>query len=166
MPDFGTTLFGENVGFIGLVALGLAGLGVWAGPARLGWLRLWVVAVSLFGVVMALGNQNGLYRLVAANIDVVAEFRVPARYLLLAYFPLAAAAALGTDALLGRDLGRLGARALQGLGGWPSSGWCSASPWSWEATATGSRAAAGGWWRPRLGCWPGWRPASGPCPGS
>jgi hypothetical protein len=49
--------------------------------------------------------------------DVVAEFRVPARYLLLAYFPLAAAAALGTDALLGRDLGRLGARVRQGLGG-------------------------------------------------
>ena len=35
LPDYGNTLFGENVGFIGLVALGLAGLGVWAGPARL-----------------------------------------------------------------------------------------------------------------------------------
>ncbi len=66
---------------------------------------------------MALGNQNALYRLIAGNVDLVAEFRVPARYLLLAYFPLAAAAALGTDALLGRDLGRLGARARQGLGG-------------------------------------------------
>ena len=117
LPDFGSTLFGENVGFIGLVALGLAGLGVWAGPARLGWLRVWVVAISLFGVVMALGNQNALYRLIAGHVDVVAEFRVPARYLLLAYFPLAAAAALGTDVLLGRDLGRLGARVRQGLGG-------------------------------------------------
>ena len=117
LPDFGTTLFGENVGFIGLVALGLAGLGVWAGPARLLWLRLWAVAISLFGLVMALGNQNALYRLIAGNVDLVAEFRVPARYLLLAYFPLAAAAALGTDALLGRDLGRLGARVRQGLGG-------------------------------------------------
>ena len=100
LPDFGNTLFGENVGFIGLVALGLAGLGVWAGPARLLWLRVWVVAISLFGLVMALGNQNALYRLIAGNVDVVAEFRVPARYLLLAYFPLAAAAALGTDVLL------------------------------------------------------------------
>ena len=117
LPDFGNTLFGENVGFIGLVALGLAGLGVWAGPARLLWLRVWAVAISLFGLVMALGNQNALYRLIAGNVDLVAEFRVPARYLLLAYFPLAAAAALGTDALLGRDLGRLGARARQGLGG-------------------------------------------------
>jgi hypothetical protein len=117
LPDFGSTLFGENVGFIGLVALGLAGLGVWAGPARLGWLRVWVVAGSLFGVVMALGNQHGLYRLIAGHVDVVAEFRVPARYLLLAYFPLAAAAALGTDVLLDGHLGRLRRRVLQGLGG-------------------------------------------------
>ena len=80
-------------------------------------MRAWAVAISLFGIVMALGNQNALYRLIAGNVDLVAEFRVPARYLLLAYFPLAAAAALGTDALLRRDLGRLGARARQGLGG-------------------------------------------------
>jgi hypothetical protein len=116
LPDFGNTLFGENVGFIGLVALGLAGLGIWAGPARLRWMRRWAVVLPLFGIVMALGNQNAFYRLIASNLDLVAEFRVPARYLLLAYFPLAAAAALGTDALLRRDLG-LGARALQGLGG-------------------------------------------------
>jgi len=117
LPDYGNTLFGENVGFIGLVALALAGLGIWAGPARLLWLRVWAVAISLSGLVMALGSQNALYRLIAGNVDLVAEFRVPARYLLLAYFPLAAAAALGTDALLDRDLGRLGARVRQGLGG-------------------------------------------------
>ena len=116
LPDYGNTLFGENVGFIGLVALGLAGLGIWAGPARLRWMRLWAVVLPLFGIVMALGNQHALYRLIAGNVDLVAEFRVPARYLLLAYFPLAAAAALGTDALLRRDL-RLGTRARQGLGG-------------------------------------------------
>jgi hypothetical protein len=117
LPDFGNTLFGENVGFIGLVALGLAGLGIWAGPARLGWMRRWAVALPLVGIVMALGNQNALYRLIASHLELVAEFRVPARYLLLAYFPLAAAAALGTDALLRRDPGGLRARALQGLGG-------------------------------------------------
>jgi hypothetical protein len=117
LPDYGTVLSGENVGFIGVVALGLAGLGVWAGPARLAFMRVWTVAVSLFGIVMALGNQNALYRLIAGNVGLVAEFRVPARYLLLLYFPLAAAAALGTDVLLGRDLGRHSARARQGLGG-------------------------------------------------
>jgi hypothetical protein len=117
LPDYGNTLFGENVGFIGLVALGLAGLGIWAGPARLRWMRLWAVGLPLFGLVMALGNQNPFYRLIAGHVDLVAEFRVPARYLLLAYFPLAAAAALGTDVLLHRDVGRLPARARQGLGG-------------------------------------------------
>jgi hypothetical protein len=110
-------LFGENVGFIGLVALALAGLGVWAGPSRLLFMRVWVVAVTGFGITMALGNQSALYRLIASNVDVVAEFRVPARYLLLGYFGLAAAAALGTDAVLYRDVGRLPARVRQGLGG-------------------------------------------------
>jgi hypothetical protein len=117
LPDYGNVLFGENVGFIGLVALGLAGLGVWAGPARLAWMRAWAVGLTLFGITMALGNQNPLYRLIAGNLDLVAEFRVPARYLLLCYFPLAAAAALGTDALLDRDVGNPRARARQGLGG-------------------------------------------------
>ena len=117
LPDYGNVLFGENVGFVGLVALGLAGLGVWAGPARLLFMRVWVVAITLFGVVMALGDQSALYRLIAAHVAVVAEFRVPARYLLLGYFGLAAAAALGTDALLHREVGRLAARLRQGLGG-------------------------------------------------
>jgi hypothetical protein len=117
LPDYGNVLFGENVGFIGLVALALAGLGVWAGPSRLLFMRVWVVAVTVFGVTMALGNQSALYRLIASNVDVVAEFRVPARYLLLGYFGLAAAAALGVDALLYRDVGRLPARVRQGLGG-------------------------------------------------
>ena len=117
LPDYGNVLFGENVGFIGLVALALAGLGVWAGPSRLLFMRVWVVAISLFGITMALGNQSALYRLIASNVDVVAEFRVPARYLLLGYFGLAAAAALGVDAVLYRDVGRLPARVRQGLGG-------------------------------------------------
>src|SRR5215207_8486296 len=76
LPDYGNVLFGENVGFIGLVALALAGLGVWAGPSRLLFMRVWVVAISLFGITMALGNQSALYRLIASNVDVVAEFRV------------------------------------------------------------------------------------------
>jgi Bacterial membrane protein YfhO len=67
--------------------------------------------------LMAMGNQNGLYRLVAGNVDLVAEFRVPARYLLLFYFTMAAAAALGTDVLLYDHVGRFRRRLLQGLGG-------------------------------------------------
>ena len=58
LPDYGNTLSGENVGFIGLVALGLAGLGVWAGPARLAWMRVWAVAIALFGIVMASATRT------------------------------------------------------------------------------------------------------------
>ena len=117
LPDYGNTLFGENVGFIGLVALGLAGLGIWAGPRQLAFMRAWALGLSLFGVLMALGDHSPLYRLIAGHVGLVAEFRVPARYLLLCYFPLAAAAALGTDALLERDVGRSARRVRQGLGG-------------------------------------------------
>jgi hypothetical protein len=117
LPDYGNILFGENQAFIGLVALALAGLGVWAGPRRLVWARAWMLALAVLGILMALGSQNALYRLIAGNIDLVAEFRVPARYLLLFYFTMAAAAALGTDVLLYRSQGRLAGRVLQGLGG-------------------------------------------------
>jgi membrane protein YfhO len=117
LPDYGRVLIGENEAFIGLVALALAGLGIWAGPRRLRWVRVWALVISLLAVVMALGNQNPLYRLAYRYLGVVQEFRVPSRYLLLCYFALAAAAALGTDALLGRDVGRLAARVRQGLGG-------------------------------------------------
>lgn len=117
LPDFGNVLFGENVAFIGLVALVLAGLGIWAGPRRLGWVRAWVLALSLLGIVMALGDQTPLYRLAAENIGVVSELRVPSRWLLLFSFPMAAAAAVGTDVLLDADVGDLRRRALRGLGG-------------------------------------------------
>jgi hypothetical protein len=148
LPDYGNTLSGENVGFIGLVALGLAGLGIWAGPRRLAWMRAWALGLSLFGLLMALGDHSPLYRLVAGHLRLVAEFRVPARYLLLLYFPLAAAAALGTDALLERDVGRPGRRVREGLGGLAvvglvlgvalvaggHSGWVDSRAW-WAAAA-------------------------------
>jgi hypothetical protein len=157
--DYGNVLFGENVGFIGLVALGLAGLGVWAGPRRLAWMRVWALAISLFGLLMALGDHSSLYRLVADHLRLAAEFRVPARYLLLLYFALAAAAALGTDAVLDRDVGRLARRARQGLGGLTvvglvlgvalvaggHSGWVASRAWWALAAAAGllAWAAAG-----------------------
>jgi hypothetical protein len=129
LPDFGSTLFGENVGFIGLVALGLAGLGVWAGP-------MWWPSSGCRPDICCWP---------------ISRWPRPPPW---APTPCWAATWAGWVPGSARV-----------WGGWPSSGWCSASPRSWGATATGSRVAAGGWWRPRLGCWPGWRPASGPCPG-
>jgi hypothetical protein len=117
LPDYGHVLTGENQGVIVLVALALAGLGIWAGPLRLAWARVWMLLLALLGMVMALGDQNPLYRFVAERVDVVQEFRVPARYLLLFYCTMAAAAALGTDVLLYDHVGRPRRRLLQGLGG-------------------------------------------------
>ena len=117
LPDYGNILNGENQAFIGLVALALAGLGVWAGPRRLAWARVWMLLLALLGIVMALGDQNPLYRFIAERVGVVQQFRVPARYLLLFYFTMAAAAALGTDVLLYDHIGRLRRRLVQGLGG-------------------------------------------------
>jgi hypothetical protein len=163
LPDYGNTLSGENVGFIGLVALGLAGLGIWAGPGRLAFMRAWALGLSLFGLLMALGDHSPLYRLVAGHLRLVAEFRVPARYLLLLYFPLAAAAALGTDALLKRDLGRPARRVAQGLGGLAvvglvlgvaqvaggHSGWVASRAW-WAAAAAAGLLAWAAATQPRV----------------
>jgi hypothetical protein len=116
LPDYGNVLFGENGAFIALVALAVAGLGIWGGPRRLGWVRAWALALSLLAIVMALGDQTPLYRLAAEHIGVVNELRVPSRWLLLFSFPMAAAA-IGTDVLLDADVGDLRRRALRGLGG-------------------------------------------------
>ena len=117
LPDYGSVLTGENVGFVGVVALGMAGLGVWGGPRRLRWVRAWMLLLALVGIAMALGSQSELYRLVTGAAGTLRQFRVPARYLLLAYFPLAAAAGLGVDVLLYEDVGRPRRRLLRGLGG-------------------------------------------------
>jgi hypothetical protein len=117
LPDYGRVLYGENQAFIGVVALGLAGLGVWGGPRRLRWARAWMLATAVLGFLMALGNQAPLYRVVHRFLGVVQEFRLPSRYLLLCYFALAAAAALGTDVLLYDQTGHLRRRLLRGVGG-------------------------------------------------
>ena len=116
LPDFGHVLIGENVAFIGVVALGLAGLGIAAGPRRLLWARSAMLFLAVLGIVMALGNQNGLYRFVYQHVHLVQQFRVPSRYLLLTYFTTAAAAGLGLDALLYGRVGQLVRRTVEGVG--------------------------------------------------
>src|SRR6266536_3056764 len=69
--------------------------------------------LAVLGILMALGNQNALYRFVYQHVHLVQQFRVPGRYLLLTYFGIAAASGLGMDALLygrvGQFFRRLGA---------------------------------------------------------
>jgi hypothetical protein len=116
LPDYGHVLTGENVGFIGVVALGLAGLGIAAGPRRLLWARVVMLFLAVFGIVMALGNQNVIYRFVYDQVQLVQQFRVPGRYLLLTYFTTAAASALGMDALLYGRVGQWLRRTVSGVG--------------------------------------------------
>lgn len=116
LPDFGHVLTGENVGFIGVVALALAGLGIAAGPRRLLWVRSAMLLLAVLGIIMALGNQNGFYRFVYQHVHLVQQFRVPGRYLLLTYFATAAAAGLGMDVLLYGRVGQLVRRVVEGVG--------------------------------------------------
>jgi Bacterial membrane protein YfhO len=116
LPDFGHILTGENVAFIGVVALALAGLGIAAGPRRLLWVRSSWLLLAVFGIIMALGNQDAIYRFFYQNVHLVQQFRVPGRYLLLTYFSTAAAAGLGMDVLLYGRVGQLARRAAAGVG--------------------------------------------------
>jgi hypothetical protein len=113
LPDFGHVQVGENVGFIGVVGLGLAALGVAAGRRDLRWLRALLAVLAVGGFLMALGRQSVVYRAAQEWVSVVRQLRVPVRWLILPYFAFAVGAALGADVLLHRGLGRLRARALQ-----------------------------------------------------
>jgi hypothetical protein len=116
LPDFDHVLTGENVAFIGVVALALAGLGIAAGPRRLLWARSAWLFLAVFGIVMALGNQDFIYRFFYQHVHLVQQFRVPGRYLLLTYFTTAAAAGLGMDALLYGRVGQPLRRVAAGVG--------------------------------------------------
>ena len=114
LPDFGHVLVGENVAFVGVVVLGLAGLGVVAGRRDLRWLRVGLAVLAVTGFLMALGSQSALYRAAHEWVGLIRQLRIPVRWLLLPYFAFAVGAALGADVLLGSQLGRWRARARQG----------------------------------------------------
>jgi hypothetical protein len=113
LPDYGRILYGENVAFVGVVAMGLAALGLVATRRSPLWLRLWLVTLAAFGFAMSVGLANPLYRFLYDHVALVRSFRVPSRYLLLPSFAFAVTAALGTDALLQDHRGQLRARLRQ-----------------------------------------------------
>ena len=116
LPDYANVLKGEWAGFVGVVILGLAALGIAAGRRDARWVRVWSGVLTLLGILMAVGLRSPLYRIAYENIDVIAEFRVPSRWLLLGTFGMAAAASLGMDVLLKSNVGALGRRARQAAG--------------------------------------------------
>jgi hypothetical protein len=100
LPDYGHILYGENVAFVGVVALALAGLGFAATRRSPLWFRVWCGLLAAGGFLMAVGLANPVYSIAYHHLPLVKAFRVPSRYLLLTSFTLSVLAALGMDALL------------------------------------------------------------------
>ncbi|MCY3831979.1 MAG: YfhO family protein [Chloroflexi bacterium] len=97
LPNYEGQLFGEYVAAIGVIGLGLA---IWQisapqWPDRRKWIWL---GLALLGLVLALGNQTVIYRLVDEyppwNL-----FRAPARFLALFTLGAAMLAGMGVEAL-------------------------------------------------------------------
>ncbi|MGI9148137.1 MAG: hypothetical protein ACR2IK_16545 [Chloroflexota bacterium] len=84
----------EYLGYVGVVPVVLAFMGVVLGRARP---VLFGVAICFIGLFLALGENNGLYSLVFSTVPGFDTFRVPARWLLLWQFGAAVLAALGAD---------------------------------------------------------------------
>lgn len=101
--------------FIGIVAFGLALLGVYHGWRRRPQVRV-VVMVSLAGVFLALATSNFLHGVLYSVLPVFGKARVPARALALFSFGVAPLVAYGFDALGRRSSEWLG-RTIWGLAG-------------------------------------------------
>jgi hypothetical protein len=115
LPDYANVLKGEFAGFVGVVVLGLAALGIAAGRRDLRWTRIWLGFLGVLGLLMAVGLRSPLYKAAYESVAIIAQFRVPTRWLLMGSFGFSAAAALGTDVLLAKDVA-WARRARQGLG--------------------------------------------------
>ena len=102
--------------FIGIVAFGLALLGVYHGWRRRPQVRM-VVMVALAGLFLALATSNFLHGVLYSVLPVFGKARVPARALALFSFGIAPLVAFGFDAL--------GRRSSVWLG-WTIAGWAGA----------------------------------------
>lgn len=103
IPDYGSVLMGENVGFASIVALGLFGLFFGGGERR--WLKVYLAVSAALGFTMALGNQARypqFYNFFYHHISLIHQFRVPSRWLLLTCFAICVGGGLGVDVLLAR----------------------------------------------------------------
>ncbi len=96
LPSYAGQPFGEYIGYIGVIGLGLMLCGVFSTDKRR-W--AWLI-IALVGVFFAFGRFNPLYYEVLAQLPGFNLFRVPARWL--ALFALAGAmlAGLGADSVL------------------------------------------------------------------
>jgi len=101
LPAYPENLFSEYVGYVGVVPLVRAALAVVAWAARP--ITLLMVGLAGLGLFMALGKFNPFYPVLFHWMPGLDLFRVPARWLLVYTFGMAALAGLGAQTLL--DLG-------------------------------------------------------------
>src|SRR5205823_3481577 len=98
----------------GVVALALAGWALLRAPRTC---TLPFALLAGLGVLLAWGGYNPLYGWLV-NVPLFNLFRVPARFLLLFSFGVAALAAIGADDLLGRKTNRLASLAVRSSRRW------------------------------------------------
>jgi len=98
LPSYDGQLFGEYVGTIGVIGLGLA---VWAVLSKqLAGGRRWIwLLLAAVGLALALGRYNPLY-LLLAELPPFSLFRAPARFLALFTLGIAMLAGLGIESLV------------------------------------------------------------------
>lgn len=96
LPFYDGQLFGEYIGYVGIVGLGLALYGL-LHPARKSTILPWAL-LALLGLVLALGRFNPLYWLLA-ELPGFNLFRVPARWLALYALGMSVLAAHGVQRL-------------------------------------------------------------------
>jgi hypothetical protein len=90
------------VGYIGTLALILAGVGVAAGMVerrKRGAVTLFLVILAILALLMALGGNFPLHRLAYAYMPGISAFRIPSRFITLFSFSAAILAALGLNAI-------------------------------------------------------------------
>ncbi len=110
LPSFADSPFSEYIAYTGIIPLGLAAFGLKGRQARqspIFWLGL-----GLLALFMALGGYNPLFELIYRIAPPLRLFRVPARWLYLYAFALAALAGIGADRLVSADAVRGWLRSL------------------------------------------------------
>lgn len=97
LPYYGAENLTELTGYVGLLPLLLAGIGLAKWPQRS--LAIFWLGVALVAVVLAMGDATPLARLIY-HIPVVNQFRAPGRHLLEFTFSVCVLASLGMAILL------------------------------------------------------------------
>ncbi len=113
LPTYGLTgpTSGEYIGYVGVVGLLLAGIGLLLRFGE-GATRFWG-AVALTALLLALGKYTPVYGLLYPYLPGLDLFRVPARWLMVWSLALAALASLGLDWLWGTAQEKRGAALIR-----------------------------------------------------